>query len=163
MADLPTAAQCNTAGLCRRLLLPLLLAPAVWPARAATPWSLVTPDEFARDLAAPHKSITRGLTPGAPAIEVERPTSEAELPHPFSVRVRFVPAPDAKIVTSTFKATYGWLGLDITQRLLEHAKLTPDALTVDDINAPSGKHQVTLSIADNNGRVGTRTFRFTIA
>jgi len=72
-------------------------------------------------------------------------------------------SPDAKIVTSSFKATYGWLGVDITQRLLEHATLTANGLAADDINAPTGQHRVTVSIADTHDRVGTRTFRFTIA
>jgi hypothetical protein len=154
----------------RRLLLSMiwrapgamLLAPAL--ARAAGMWSLVSPDEVARDRAAPRKPITRGmLPPGAPVIQVERPNTEAQLPRPFSVRVRFVPAPDASIVTSTFKATYGWLGIDITERLLEHATLTADGLTADDVNAPAGEHRVTVSIGDSRGRVGSRTFRFTIA
>jgi hypothetical protein len=148
----------------RRLLLSLLLVPAAWPARAGAPWSLISPDEVARDRAAPHKGLTRGLVPlGTPRIEVDRPNTEAELPHPFSVRVRFVPSPGAKIVTSTFKATYGWLAIDITDRLLEHARLSADGLVADDINAPAGQHRVTVSIADTMGRVGERTFRFTIA
>lgn len=147
----------------RTLLLSLLLVAAASRARAAM-WSLVSPDEVARDRKAGHPPATRGLVPlGVPKIEVDRPNTEARLPHPFSVRIRFVPAPDAKIVVSSFKATYGWLNIDITDRLLEHAKLSADGLTADDINAPSGEHRVTVSIADTAGRVGSRTFRFSIA
>jgi hypothetical protein len=147
----------------RALLLSLVSVAAASRARASS-WSLVSPDEVARDRKAPHPPATRGLVPlGVPKIEVDRPNTEAQLPHPFSVRIRFVPAPDAKIVVSTFKATYGWLNIDITERLLEHAKLSADGLVADDINAPSGEHRVTVSIADTAGRVGSRTFRFTIA
>jgi hypothetical protein len=148
----------------RRFLLAMLFAPAAWRAHAAAPWSLITDAEAARDRAAPRKALTRALAlPSAPKIEVVRPDTEAGLPRPFSVRVRFVPAPDAKIVTASFKATYGWLGIDITARLLEHAKLSADGLVADDVNAPAGEHRVTVSIADTAGRVGERTFRFTIA
>lgn len=147
----------------RRLVFALALVALPWRARAAAPWSLVTEGEAARDRAAPHKPLTRGMpAPGAPKIEVVTPASEDQLPRPFSVKVRFVPGPDAKIVTSSFRATYGWLGIDITGRLLEHAKLSADGLAAEDVNAPSGQHSVTVSIADTQGRVGTRTFRFTI-
>lgn len=148
----------------RRFLLALAAVPLAGRARAGTGWSLVTDAEVARDRVAPHKPLTRGMpVAGAPRIVVDRPNTEAQLPRPFSVRVRFVPAADARIVTSSFKATYGWLGIDITTRLLEHARLTAEGLSADDINAPAGEHQVTVSIADNVGRVGTQTFRFTIA
>jgi hypothetical protein len=148
----------------RRFLLASVVLPLAWPARAVASWSLVTDTEFARDAAAPRKALTRALpVAGAPQIQVERPDTEAQLPRPFSVKVRFVPAPDAKIVPSTFRATYGWLEIDITQRLLEHATLSTDGLSADDINAPAGQHRVTVSIADTRGRVGARTFRFTIA
>ena len=63
---------------------------------------------------------------------------------------------------NSFKASYGSLGLDITNRLLQHAKLSGSVLSMDNVDIPSGVHSVTLSIADNSGRKGTKTFKFTV-
>lgn len=64
---------------------------------------------------------------------------------------------------STFSATYGWLGLDITQRLLEHGVATPNGLSAANVELPAGDHRVTLSIADTAGKTASRTFRFSVA
>ena len=63
----------------------------------------------------------------------------------------------------TFKATYGWLGVNITGRLLEHATTTPNGLSAENVDLPAGDHKVTLSIADTIGKISTRTFRFSVA
>jgi len=63
----------------------------------------------------------------------------------------------------SFQALYGFFNIDITSRLLEHAKVTADGLVAENVNIPAGEHRVTLEIADNEGRVGTRTFKFTVA
>jgi hypothetical protein len=149
----------------RRILLfvPFLLGSGAALARAADTWLLVSDDEFQRDLAAPHHAPTRALTAaGAPRIEVVKPNSETQLPRPFSVRIRFVPQGDAAINLASFRAGYGWLDIDITKRMLEHAKLSADGLAADDVDAPAGEHRVNISIADTLGRVGTRSFKFAI-
>jgi len=148
----------------RRSLLSLLLLPLARNARAANAWSLVSADEVERDRSAPRKALTRGLAlPNAPQIQVLTPEESARLPHPFSVHAKFIPAPDATIVVSSFRATYGWLEIDITDRLLQHARVTADGVAAEDVDAPSGEHRVNVSIADSLGRVGHRSFRFTIA
>ena len=38
----------------------------------------------------------------------------------------------------SFRATYGWLGIDITGRLLEHATKLPDSLVAENVDLPVG-------------------------
>jgi len=81
---------------------------------------------------------------------------------PLNIRVRFVPSEGSAINTTTFRATYGFLGIDITDRLLQHAKLDAQQLKADNVSIPAGDHKVTLTIADNQGRENSRTFEFTV-
>jgi len=82
---------------------------------------------------------------------------------PVTIRVVFKPQPPAAISVSSFQAHYGFFNVDITSRLLQHAKVTPDGLVAENVNIPAGEHTVTLQISDNQGRVGTRTFKFVVA
>ena len=148
----------------RHLLLSATLLPAA--ARAATPtWTLVTVDEARRSMAMGPVSLPRAIAPpDAPAIEVIAPHDpDKPLSSPLTIKVMFKPQPGASIAVKTFQALYGFFNIDITSRLLEHAKVTPDGLEADSVNIPAGEHRVTLQIADNQGRVGTRTFKFVVA
>jgi len=62
-----------------------------------------------------------------------------------------------------FRATYGWLEINITNRLLRHVTKTSDTLLAENVNLPVGNHQVMLSIADRLGKRALRTLRFTVA
>jgi hypothetical protein len=63
----------------------------------------------------------------------------------------------------TFNATYGLLGINITRRLLDHAVTTPNGLAAENIELPTGRHRVTLSIADTSGKTASRTFNFSVS
>jgi hypothetical protein len=93
---------------------------------------------------------------------MQRPDIKGPVRAPVDIRVHFVPRPNTSIDVATFKATYGWLGIDITSRLLSHASLSASGLSADNANLPPGDHRVTLSIADSLGQVGSRTFAFSV-
>jgi hypothetical protein len=121
------------------------------PAPSAIAWDLVSPeDERQEDL----------ITP--PTIEVIRPDLAKPISGPATIQLAFRTQPGASILPSTFEATYGFLGLDITARLLQHAKLTPQGITAEDVSIPSGQHSITLSVADTMGRTAKRTFQVTV-
>jgi hypothetical protein len=121
------------------------------PAPSAIAWDLVSPeDERQEDL----------ITP--PTIEVIRPDLAKPISDPVTIQLAFRTQPGASILPSTFEATYGFLGLDITARLLQHAKLTPQGITAEDVSIPSGQHSITLSVADTMGRTAKRTFQVTV-
>ena len=98
-------------------------------AAPAIAWDLVSPeDERQEDL----------ITP--PTIEVIRPDPAKPISGPVTIQIAFRTQPGASILPSTFEATYGFLGLDITARLLQHAKLSPQGITAEDVSIPSGRH-----------------------
>ena len=147
----------------RRLLLGGSFLALAAPARADEPWALVTPDEARLDRAAPPVARPRALPePGAPDIVVDQPDGGRPLHAPLTFRVRFNPAAGAMIDLASFRASYGALGLDITSRLLQHARLSGQVLAAENVDIPSGTHTDTLSIADTAGRTGSRTFRFMV-
>lgn len=148
----------------RSIVLGLLAAPCLASTGQATSdWTLFTPDDVARSLAAPHNPhLTRGLQVGAPAIEIVQPGDIKPIASPISIRLSFAAFGGAAIDVTSFRATYGWLEIDITERLLDHAQLTVAGLTADHANIPPGHHSVTLTIADTMHRTTNRTFEFVI-
>jgi hypothetical protein len=137
------------------------LAMMALAATAQSTWRLITPDEEARDDAAPHLAEPPDL--GAfPTIELVRPDISREIRNPVTIEVRFGPGPGEVIDMRTFNATYGWLGIDITRRLLDHATITANGLMAADVELPLGGHRVTLSIADTSGNSSSRTFRLSV-
>lgn len=120
-------------------------------------WPLVTQNEAMRDNAAPRgrQTTTRAVS-GAPVITVRLPDVSRPLRNPMTFDVQFTATPGATINRSTFQARYGRLGINITRRLLAHATSTPGGLFAANVNVPAGNHRISVSIADNLGRVGTR-------
>ncbi len=145
----------------RILLVVLCLLPATLGAQSA-PWRLITPAEEERDKAAPDVPPLPDRPP-PPTITLVRPDISQPIRNPVTIEVEFTPAPGSSIDMRSFNATYGRLGIDITQRLLDHAVTTPSGLSAADIELPSGNHRVTLSIADTSGRTASKTLRFSVA
>jgi hypothetical protein len=150
----------------RRTLIFGLLALYTTVCRAAAAWALITKEEFERDLAAA-QPLSRNLRtsgpPDAPIIEIEQPNETKPIKPPLTIRVRFRPKEGATIDVTSFRVTYGWLGVDITKRVLEHAHVSASGLLANNADIPAGHHRVTLEVADNMHRVGIRTFEFTVA
>ena len=141
------------------------------PAGADQIWQLVSPEEVRRDRAAaagheerPLTRGTRGGLPhaGAPRIVLEQPRADMPLHPPLTFAVRFETEPGAVIDPRSFHATYGFLGLDITDRLLRHARVTGQGLDAENVDVPAGDHRVTLTIADTLGRQASETFAFKV-
>jgi hypothetical protein len=146
----------------RVLFAALSVALTTFPAIAQTTWKLITPDEEARDDAAPHVAAPPDL-PSPPTINLVRPDISGPIQNPVTIEVQFSPGPGRAIDMRTFNATYGWLGINITGRLLEHAVTTPNGLSAANVELPPGDHRVTLSIADTSGKTASRTLRFSVS
>src|SRR6516162_8129364 len=105
----------------------LLVLPGKWA--IAVGWPLVTPGPEARDNAAPDlRQSAATAAQGAPLITVRQPDISHAVRNPMTIDIQFRPAPGSTINLSTFQAKYGWLEIDITSRLLEHATRTPNGL-----------------------------------
>ena len=129
----------------------------------AAEWPLVTDEEFRLERAAPHIAESFALPPqGAPIIEVEQPDQSKPIRSPVSIRILFRAQGGAVIDRSSLRIYYGWLRIDITQKVLEHAQLTDSGLTAADARLPSGHHRVALQIADNKRRASMQIFEFTV-
>ena len=138
-------------------LIALLAVPAV-----AQPYELITPDEDARDRAAPKVPGPPDL-PAPPVIELVRPDISQAVQNPVSIELRFNAVGGPAIDMATFRVTYGWLGINITNRILEHATHQSDGLVANNVSLPAGDHSVTVSIANTAGKTASKTFRFSVA
>lgn len=140
------------------MCLGLGLSQGVW----ATYW-LVTEDEMNASLAAPEPMRARAVpVPGAPRIDLQAPVINAPVKAPVSIRLAFNTESPAQARPDSFKAYYGRLRIDITQRLLGAAKVTADGIQVDGAALPKGQHRLSLRIEDSMGRTGERTFEFEV-
>jgi hypothetical protein len=138
------------------------LALAAFPAAAQSVWHLITPEEAVRDEAAPHVPAPPDRS-GPPTIDLLRPDISRPIYNPVTIELRFTPGPGGAIDMATFNATYGWLGINVTRRLLDHAVTTAGGLVAHDVDLPLGDHRVTVSIADTAGRSASRTFNLSVA
>jgi hypothetical protein len=98
----------------------------------------------------------------APLIEILSPDIKGVVTSPAKVQLRFRPESPAVVRPESFKASYGAFRLDITSRLLQFAKPTPEGLIVEQANLPSGSHKILLEIQDSAGRTGTQLLSFTV-
>lgn len=94
----------------------------------------------------------------APVIEVSQPSlpMDRAVQNPLSIEVLFVPHQGATINFLTFKAYYGNLKLDITDRLLRHLIKTPNGFKLHNVSLPKGSHKIVLAIRDDKAREGRR-------
>jgi hypothetical protein len=135
--------------------------------RRSAAWVLFTPDEINRERAAPHNEpIPFALPPpNAPVIKVEEPDLTKPIKPPVTIRVTFqAQGKGAVIDPESFQATYGWLRIPITDRILEHSTLSASGLVATNVEFPPGSYSVTLQIADNRTPplVGVSTLEFTV-
>jgi hypothetical protein len=134
------------------------------PATVGRTWDLVTPEEDARDRAAPHVPLAMPpAAPSSPTIRLVQPDISRSVTNPMTIELQFAAGPGAAIDMQSFNATYGWLGINITRRVLEHSEVTRNGLIARDIDLPPGDHRVTMSIADTAGRSASRTFSLSVA
>ena len=146
----------------RSLILGAIASSNFW-IRGANAWPLVTRQQQQRENAAPHEQTAPAPTrSGAPTIRIEEPDITRPVRSPVNIRIRFQAAANARIEVNSLRVRYGRLGIDITRRILAHARPTPSGVFVEDAELPRGRHRVTIQIADNMGRVGSKSFDFNI-
>jgi len=100
--------------------------------------------------------------PGAPQIEVVHPKLDAPVASPTPIQLMFVPAGSSSVRPETFKVLYGRMRIDITQRLVNAAKITAEGISVKEASLPKGSHRLLLSVEDLQGRQGMKSLDFEI-
>lgn len=139
-----------------------LLSALVWvhPAMAL---ELVTVEEMQASAAAPEPLTPKTpTTPGAPQIEIVHPRLDKPVASPTAIQLMFVPSTASAVRPETFKALYGRLRIDITQRLTQVAKITAEGINIQEASLPKGTHRLMLSIEDLQGRQGMKHLDFEI-
>lgn len=103
------------------------------------------------------------VDPRGPAIQVIDPQSlDIPLKNPFKMEVLFKPQQGATLDFTSFKALYGFLKLDITDRLLKEATKTPTGIRLANVDVPSGRHKLLLSIKDSQGHISAKEIIFKV-
>ncbi len=143
-----------TSGAAAALLLP----------KAARAFVLVTEaDMQAAPLAKGMFSPPAARDPEAPVITVVEPAATSGIKAPLTIRLAFSSPAGRAIDPRSFRALYGLLGIDITDRLAKYATVTAGGLIATNAEIPKGSHSITLEIKDSAGKLGKRDFDFTVA
>jgi len=100
----------------------------------------------------------------APTITVVKPDRSAPIEPPVDIDVRFQAAQGASVNAASLKISYGFLRLDITQRILKApgVRVSPSGLQAGGARLPSGSHKLLIEVADNVGRTGRQPLEFTV-
>jgi hypothetical protein len=134
----------------------------IWvvPAQA---FELVSKQEMQASMAAAEPLRAKaGITPGAPLIDVVTPRLSSPIASPSTIELLFRSSAPSVVRPETFKALYGRLSIDITQRLLNATKVTTQGITVKEASLPKGSHRLLLSIEDSEGRQGQKMLEFEV-
>lgn len=146
----------------RNLILGVMSASCVGIGRSHA-WPLITRQESQRENAAPHvQGAPAPVRSGTPTIRVEEPDITRPVRMPVNIRIRFQAATNARIDVNSLRVRYGFMGLDVTRRILAHARPTATGVFVEDAELPRGRHRVTIQVADNMGRLGSQSFDFNV-
>ncbi|HUP90863.1 MAG TPA: hypothetical protein VM074_01340 [Solimonas sp.] len=140
-------------------------------AGSAPAFELVTPDEYLADQVArpagaetpaPAKPRTRSLKPLFPRVEVLAPDSVTEVKPPVRIELRFIGEPGTPVDPASFHVYYGFLGIDITERIRDAAQITPEGLVAEGAELPVGSHSLKLTLADAKGRGSSTVVKFKV-
>jgi hypothetical protein len=152
-------------------LIAMVAAAVVANAASAAPpggFELLSEKEYRSELTAralPGAAlIPRAADLNAPSIVVVTPDSKAPIQPPVDIDLRFKPAAGANVNVASLKIMYGFLKLDITQRILQApgVQVTAAGLVAKGARLPSGTHKLLIQVSDNLGRAGSQLLEFTV-
>jgi hypothetical protein len=131
-------------------------------------FELLSGTEYRAELAARtapgSEFVLKSADPNAPTITVRSPDRAAPIHSPVDIDARFKAAKGATINLASLKVLYGFLQLDVTRRILDApgVQVSAAGLKVNGARLPSGRHKLTIQLADNFGRTGSQLLEFTI-
>ncbi|MGH8092883.1 MAG: hypothetical protein ACREIF_05365 [Chthoniobacterales bacterium] len=103
-----------------------------------------------------HGFYSEKLVPGAPQIIVEKPEQGAGVATPFPVKIRFIPSGGAKINLDSLEIDVLKL---IKISLLSRVKpyVSEKGINVPEAKVPPGTYNIRITVADDQGRLGSAT------
>jgi hypothetical protein len=139
------------------LLTVVCIAAGFASATASEEFHLVTPEEHTRERAEGQARESRPVSPaGAPTIEVVAPKDLSAITVPVSIDIRFTPQEGRQVDVNSLHVLYGWLEIDITDRIRKYCEVTAVGIKANKAKLPPGSHRLTVKIADTNGLVGSK-------
>ena len=139
---------------------------------ANEPFMLVSEEEYLLQLdqrnAPPRQKMKLKMRsiPGtdqeSPLITINSPSVTSDLHSPIRIDINFRAPDDATIQIDSLKVMYGWLNLDITDRIRQHAQISHTGILAEDVVLPVGKHNITIEITDTMERSTEKDVSFEI-
>jgi hypothetical protein len=124
---------------------------------------LVSESEMVQSLSNPIQLIPKTVSSlDAPKIELLAPKLDASISSPTPIQLKFSPKSPATVNTDSFKVLYGTFQIDITNRILKVAQVSPSGIDVKEASLPRGNHKLTLNIQDSEGRLASKVIEFEI-
>jgi hypothetical protein len=111
------------------------------------------------------KPLTRssvGTNKNAPVITINSPMLTSGLLAPIKIAINFKAHDDANIEIDSLRVLYGWLNLDITDRIKKHAQITNSGISATNVMLPEGEHNITIQIMDTRARSAEKEISFEI-
>ena len=98
----------------------------------------------------------------APLIELFSPKLPAPVSSPTPIELKFQSTPPSTVKPETFKVLYGSFQIDITNRILNLAKVSEAGVIVQEANLSKGKPKLLMVVEDTAGRRGSRSLDFEV-
>ena len=138
---------------------------------ADEPFMLVSEEEYLLQLdqqKVKHKKMKfkmrsiSGTDQESPVITINSPLVTSGLHSPIRIDINFKAPDDANIQADSLKVMYGWLSLDITERIRQHAQISHSGILAENVELPVGKHNITIEITDTMERSTEKEVSFEI-
>lgn len=139
---------------------------------SANAFTLVSEQEFAEEvnlarnrpkMPSTSQFNAKSIDTALPRIVFDKPLQNGVVSAPLDVVVKFIPESGSEIVPGSLKVFYGFMKLDITDRIIKRAQINNNALVATGAEIPAGSHKLLLEIRDNKNRVGRANLSFEVA
>lgn len=150
------------------LLIPALVATTLAAAGLSTGFQLLSGDEYRSEIAAravPGATFAaRSADLNAPTITVVAPQTSAPIKPPVDIDLRFQAAAGSSVNPASLKILYGFLKLDVTQRILgaPGVQVSASGLKASGARLPAGSHKLVIEVADTLGRTAVQPLQFVV-
>jgi len=145
----------------------LLFTTISFAASGGESFQLISDSEYQKQVGFKRPPVlTRGITvtpKGSPKISIKKPTISGVVASPTNIEISFEADEGAQIEVDSLEVLYGWLALDITDRIKQHAELSVKGLVASNVSLPEGDHTITIVIKDSKGRATEKELSFSIA
>jgi len=152
----------------RTLIVSLSLVPLLFAvcSVADSGFMLVSQDEYRAQVGHKDQRADRGhrkmLSFNAPSIKVITPKGLDNVASPVDIDVVFRAMQGEKINPDSIKVLYGWLSLDVTERIRENATINHQGIKASNVKLPSGSHSLVIVVSDTKGRENEKEIEFSI-